>query len=87
MKVEAQLQREKQKDKEFKDKISDLNNQLASKEEQIKELNKEFRPYKDIDNLNSDNFMKTLGIVKWKGEDPAWMKLQTIDRKNKQENK
>lgn len=31
--------------------------------------------------------MKALGIVKWKGEDPAWMKLQSIDRKNKQENK
>lgn len=27
--------------------------------------------------------MRALGIVKWKGEDPIWTKLQTIDREKK----
>lgn len=27
------------------------------------------------DQLGTDNYMRALGIVKWKGEDPIWTKL------------
>lgn len=35
--------------------------------------------------LDNDNYMKALGVVKWKGEDPVWRNLTSIDRKKRKE--
>lgn len=33
--------------------------------------------------LDNDNYMKALGVVKWKGEEPVWRNLTSIDRKKR----
>ncbi len=35
------------------------------------------------DQTDQDEFLRTLGIVKWKGEKPAWLSVTSIDRKHK----
>ncbi len=33
--------------------------------------------------LDYDSYMKALGVVKWKGEEPIWRHINEIDRHHK----
>ena len=52
---------------------SELKAQLIEREKQMK-------PFETLNLQDNDTFIKALGVMKWKGEDPAWMKVDFIDR-------
>ena len=60
---------------ELRQKIEENANLKASLEIKDNQLG----PFKDLEREN-DNFLKALGLVKWKGEDPAWYKLDFIEK-------
>jgi protein fantom len=67
--------------------IRDMNVELKKKYEeckeqqmQLSERDKQLAPFKDLNNWDNDQFLKVLGNLKWTGEDPAWRKIEFIDR-------
>ncbi len=63
---------------ELRQKIEENANLKASLEIKDNQLG----PFKDLEREN-DNFLKALGLVKWKGEDPAWYKLDFLEKGGK----
>ena len=47
---------------------------------QLNEREKQLAPFKDLNYWDNDQFLKVLGNLKWTGEDPAWRKIEFIDR-------
>jgi len=69
--------------------LDQTNNELKQKIEQAAQLkasleikDKQLGPFKDLDR-EDDAFLKALGMVKWQGEEPAWSKLDFLERPQK----
>jgi hypothetical protein len=41
---------------------------------------KQMAPFKELQEMDMDTYLKALGSVKWKGEEPKWRNLEIIDR-------
>ena len=77
-------------DAELKSRKKDLDDVTAENKKYIEEMttlkislgdkDKQLAPFKDLNYWDNDQFLKVLGNLKWTGEDPAWRKIEFIDR-------
>ncbi|CAD8068862.1 unnamed protein product [Paramecium primaurelia] len=78
LETENRLKREdienlKKELKLLQERNQELNIKMAEKDQQL-------LPFKDLNYWDNDQFLKVLGNLKWTGEDPAWRKIEFIDR-------
>ena len=77
MKLEKEIEMIRKDKEDIEAKLSRTNEVKLKLEGEMKVRDKKML-YGD-GGLDNDEFFKSLGVIKWKGEDPKWLKLDFIE--------